>query len=291
MDAFGASLNDFWSTYSTLVYSVGVHGLLALSIWLTLSCGLLSLANAAFMGIGAYVSALLTLQLGWPFPAVLLAGGLVPAAVALLIGAPVLRLSGVYLAMATLAFGEVVRITVLNLDITGGPEGLMGIPQSTEGWHIALLLALALYGLGRLRRSRVGRAFEAIKEDEIAARLMGIDVDRYKLLAFVLGACIAGVAGALNAHFTFFISPREYGFENAVDILTMAVLGGTSSLVGPLLGASILTLLPELLRFLHDFRSLVNGAVLVGVVLFLPTGIWDSRRMRAWWAGIRGRRT
>jgi ABC-type branched-subunit amino acid transport system ATPase component/ABC-type branched-subunit amino acid transport system permease subunit len=273
-------LADFWATYSTLVFSVGVHMLLALSIWLTLSCGLLSLTNAAFMGIGAYVSALLTLNADWAFPAVLAAGGIAPALVALLIGAPVLRLSGVYLAMATLAFGEVVRITVLNLDITGGPEGLNGIPLATEGWHIALLLALAVYGLARLRRSRIGRAFEAIKEDEVAARLMGIPVDRYKLLAFVLGGFIAGIAGALNAHFTFFISPREYGFEAAVDILTMAVLGGTGSLLGPVLGAGILTLLPELLRSLHDFRSLVNGAVLVLVVLFLPKGIVGGMRRK-----------
>lgn len=280
--------NDFWSTYSTLVFSVGVHALLALSIWLTLSCGLLSLANAAFMGVGAYVSALLTLHLDWSFGSVLLAGGVAPTLVALIIGAPVLRLSGVYLAMATLAFGEVVRITVLNLEITGGPEGLNGIPLATEGWHIALILAVTVYGLARLRRSKVGRAFEAIKEDEVAARLMGINVDRYKLLAFSLGAFIAGVAGALNAHFTFFISPREYGFENAVDILTMAVLGGTSSLIGPMLGSSILTLLPELLRSLQDFRSLVNGAVLVLVVLFLPKGLWESRRIKAFFKRLKG---
>ena len=169
---------DFWSTYSTLVFTVGVHAMLALSIWLTLSCGLLSLANAAFMGIGAYTAALLTLQLDWPFWAVLAAGGAAPALVALAIGVPVLRISGVYLAMATLAFGEVVRITVLNLDITGGPEGLNGIPLATQGWHIVLLLALTVYGLMRLRRSKVGRAFEAIKEDEVAARLMGIHVAR-----------------------------------------------------------------------------------------------------------------
>jgi branched-chain amino acid transport system permease protein len=280
--------NDFWSTYSTLVFSVGVHALLALSIWLTLSCGLLSLANAAFMGVGAYVSALLTLHLEWSFGSVLLAGGIAPTLVALIIGAPVLRLSGVYLAMATLAFGEVVRITVLNLEITGGPEGLNGIPLATEGWHIALILVVTVYGLARLRRSKVGRAFEAIKEDEVAARLMGINVDRYKLLAFSLGAFIAGVAGALNAHFTFFISPREYGFENAVDILTMAVLGGTSSLIGPMLGSSILTLLPELLRSLQDFRSLVNGAVLVLVVLFLPKGLWESRRIKAFFKRLKG---
>ena len=282
-------LDSFWSTYNTLVYSIGVFALLALSIWLTLACGLLSLANAAFMGIGAYVSALLSLEAGWPFAAVLVAGGVAPALVALIIGIPTLRLSGVYLAMATLAFGEVVRIIVLNLEITGGPEGLNGIPQSTQGWHIVAILALAIYGLTRLQRSRVGRAFEAIREDDTAASLMGIDVARHKLFAFVLGAALAGVAGGLNAHFTFFISPREYGFENAVDILTMAVLGGTGSLIGPMLGAAILTLLPELLRFLHEFRGVFNGLVLVLVVLFLPKGIWEPRRIKALFARAGGK--
>ena len=282
------SFADFWSTYSSLIFTVGIHALMALSIWLTLACGLLSLANAAFMGIGAYTAALATLNLGWSFPLVLAAGSLAPVVVALAIGVPTLRLSGVYLAMATLAFGEVVRVAILNMEITGGPEGLNGIPLVTDWWHIALALALVCYGLARLRRSHVGRALEAIKEDDVAARLMGIDVGRHKLFAFALGAAIAGLAGALNAHYTFFISPREYGFENAVDILTMAVLGGISSLVGPVLGAAILTLLPELLRFLHDYRLAVNGVILVVVVLFLPTGIWDARRIRAWLGGRRG---
>ncbi|MEI6593749.1 MAG: branched-chain amino acid ABC transporter permease [Holophagaceae bacterium] len=275
-----AAFADFWATYSTLVYSVGIHALLALSLWLTLSCGLLSLANAAFMGIGAYTAALLTLNLHWPFPAALLGGAVAPAVVALIIGAPTLRLSGVYLAMATLAFGEVTRILILNLQITGGPEGLNGIPLLTTGWYIVVILAVAGYGLARIRRSRLGRAFEAIREDEVAARLMGINVESHKLAAFTLGAVLAGVAGALNAHFTFFISPREYGFENAVDILTMTILGGTTSLIGPVLGASILTLLPELMRFLHAYRLAVNGLILVVVVLFLPTGLWDARRFR-----------
>ena len=279
------SLADFWSTYSTLIFTVGVNGLLALSIWLTLSCGLLSMANAAFMCIGAYVAALLTLNLAWPFAAALAAGSVASAAVALTIGVPTLRLSGVYLAMATLAFGEVTRVIVLNLDITGGPEGLNGIPLLTEWWHIAIIVVVIVYGLARMRNSRVGRALEAIKEDEVAARLMGIDVDAHKLFAFVLGAVIAGLAGGLNAHYTFFISPREYGFENAVDILTMAVFGGITSLFGPLVGATILTLLPELLRFLHDYRGTVNGIILVLVVLFLPTGIWDPKRIRGWFGG------
>ena len=272
----------FWSTYSTLVLSLGVNALLALSIYLTLSCGLLSMANAAFMGIGAYAAALLTIHADAPFAVALAGGALLPALVGLLIGIPTLRLSGVYLAMATLGFGEVVRVAILNMEITGGPLGLNDIPLKTEWWHVALVLLLVLYALTRLRRSKVGRAFEAIKEDEVAARLMGIDVNASKLLAFTLGAMIAGLAGALNAHFTFFLSPREYGFENAVDILTMAVLGGPASLAGPVAGAAILTLLPELLRGLKDFRLATNGLILVLVVLFMPKGLWDPKRWQAW---------
>lgn len=282
--------NNFWSIYSNLVLSLGTNALLALSIYLTLACGMLSIANAAFMGIGAYTSALLTMNYGAPFPAVLAAGMAVPALMAFVIGKPTLRLSGVYLAMATLAFGEVVRIALLNAEsITGGALGLNGIPQLTQWWHVALALVLTLALLWRLRRSRVGRAFESIKEDETAAGLMGIDVGAYKMLAFVLGAAIAGLAGALNAHLTFFIGPGEYGFDRAVDILTMAILGGISNLTGPVIGAVILTLLPELLRAFKDFRGVVNGFILVLIVLFLPKGIWDPARFRQWF-GKRGGR-
>ena len=284
-------LNNFWSIYSNLVLTLGTNALLALSIYLTLSCGMLAMANAAFMGIGAYVSAILTMNYGMPFPLVLAAGMGAPALTAYLIGKPTLRLSGVYLAMATLAFGEVVRIALLNAEsLTGGALGLNGIPQSTQWWHVALALALTLALLWRLRRSRVGRAFESIKEDETAAGLMGVDVASFKMLAFVLGAAIAGLAGALNAHLTFFISPGEYGFDRAVDILTMTILGGIGSLSGPVVGALMLTLLPELLRSFKDFRLVVNGFILVLIVLFLPKGIWDPARFRQWF-GKKGART
>ena len=279
IDAF----DSFWSVYSNLVLTIGTNALLALSIWLTLACGQLAMANAAFMGIGAYTSALLTMNAGAPFPVALLGGMAAPAMVALLMGGPTLRLSGVYLAMATLAFGEVVRIVILNTESwSGGALGLNGIPQSTQWWHIAGALVIAIYGLARLRRSKVGRAFEAIKLDETAAGLMGIDVNAHKLLAFVLGAVLAGLAGALNAHLTFFIGPNEYGFDRGVEILTMTVLGGIGGLGGPLSGALILTLLPELLRFLQDFRLVVNGLILVVIVLFLPRGLWDPARFRRW---------
>ncbi len=287
--------NNFWAVYSNLVLTLGTNALLALSIYLTLACGMLSIANAAFMGIGAYASALLTMNYGVPFPLALAAGITAPALMAFVIGKPTLRLSGVYLAMATLAFGEVVRIVLLNTDsITGGALGLNGIPQLTQWWHVGLALILTLALLWRLRHSRVGRAFESIKEDELAVGLMGIDVGAHTMLAFVLGAAIAGLAGALNAHLTFFIGPGEYGFDRAVEILTMAIFGGIGSLTGPVIGAVILTLLPELLRAFNDFRGVANGFILVLIVLFLPQGIWDPARLRqlfGQWFGKRGSRT
>src|ERR1700754_605092 len=275
-------LDNFWSIYSNLVLSLGTASLLALSIYLTLSCGMLAMANAAFMGIGAYTSSILTMNYGWPFPAAIAAGMAAPALVAFIIGKPTLRLSGVYLAMATLAFGEVVRLVIIRAEgLTGGALGLNGIPQLTQWWHVLLAVVLVLAFLARLRRSKIGRAFEAIKEDETAAGLMGIDVNGHKMLAFALGAAIAGLAGVLNAHLTFFIGPQEYGFDRGVEILPMTILGGINSLFGPLVGATILTLLPGLLRSLRDFRLVINGLILVVIVLFLPRGIWDPRRFRA----------
>lgn len=273
--------DGFWAIYSTVIFGIGINAMLALSIYLTLSCGLLSLANAAFMGIGAYAASMISMQTELAFPVALLAAGVAPALVALAVGIPTLRLSGVYLAMATLGFGEVVRVIVLNTEITGGPMGLNGIPLKTEWWHIVVILGITLFVLARLRRSKTGRAFEAIKEDEIAARLMGVNVAGYKLLAFVLGAVIAGVAGGLNAHYTFTIGPGNYAFENAVEILTMAVFGGTSNLIGPVLGSTILTLLPEVMRSLKDYRLAANGLILIIVILYLPKGIWDPAKIRA----------
>ena len=283
-----AWFDNFWAVYSNVVLTLGINGLLALSIWLTLSCGMLSIGNAAFMGIGAYTAALVTMNLGWPFPVSLAFGMLAPAVLAFVIGKPTLRLSGIYLAMATLGFGEVVRITLLNWEsLTGGALGLNSIPQLTQWWHVLISVVVVLLILWRMRRSKVGRAFEAIKEDDTAAGLMGIDVANTRMLAFVLGAAIAGLAGGLDAHLTFFIGPQEFGFDRAVDILTMAILGGIGGLPGPLLGAAILTLLPELLRSLRDFRLVFNGLILVVIVLFLPKGIWDPQRFRA----LFGRRT
>jgi branched-chain amino acid transport system permease protein len=275
-------MSDLLLAYQSLIAFVGINSLLALSIYATLCCGQLSLANAGFMAIGAYTGALITLHArGVPFVAVLAAAALVPALIAVPLGLPVLRLRGVFLAIATVGFGEVVRLFFVNWSFTNGAMGLVAIPQRTQLWTIALALALTLYVLGRLHGSRTGYALEAIREDETAARTMGVHTTGHKLAMFVLGAAIAGLAGGLEAHFTFMVAPGGYAFGRVVEMLVQAVVGGTAAFYGPVVGAVFLTVLPELLREIGTrlgiapgpFRLLLNGVILLAVILYLPNGL------------------
>ena len=273
---------DLLLAYQGLFAFVGINGLLALSVYTTLSCGQLSLANAGFMAIGAYTGALITLHSpSVPFVLVLAASAIVPALVAVPLGLPVLRLRGVFLAIATVGFGEVVRLVFVNWDYTNGALGLVAIPQRTHLWTIGLALALALFVLGRLRGSRAGYALEAIREDETAARTMGIGTTGHKLAMLVLGAALAGLAGGLEAHFTFMVAPGGYGFGRVVDMLVQAVVGGTAAFFGPVVGAAFLTVLPEILREAGTrlglspgpFRLFLDGVILLAVILYLPNGL------------------
>jgi branched-chain amino acid transport system permease protein len=203
-----------------------------------------------------------------------------PMIAAALIGVPTLRLTGVYLAMATIGFGEVMRILYINTDYIGGALGFSGIPQKAQGWIIYGLLAVILLAFISATRSKLGRAFEAIREDEDAARAVGINVAAYKFTTLLISAALAGLAGALNAHYSSFIGPNEYGFDTAVTILSFAILGGVTTPLGPVLGAFVLSALPELLRPLHDFRLVFNGLIIVLVVIFLPKGILGFRVRR-----------
>ena len=235
------------------------------------------------MGLGAYSSALLTLKLHWPFWAVLPASCLAPAAFALAVGVPTLRLSGVYLAIATIGLGEVLRAVYLNVDLFGGALGLSGIPERAETWMIYGVLMLAVLVFWLVARSRIGRAMEAMREDETAAQVMGVNVRRYRMGALLASAVLAGVAGALSAHVSSFIGPNEYGFQPAVTILSFALLGGIGTPLAPVLGAAVLTVLPEMLRGLSDLRLVFNGVIIVLAVLFLPNGLfaWRMRRRAA----------
>ena len=293
----GEALAGFWDTYQSTVGYVGLNALLALSVYTSLSCGQLALGSSGFAALGAYAAALLTVQAHWPFPLVLLVALILPAAVAVPLGLPALRLHGVFLAIATIAFGEVVRIGLVNWDYVHGAQGIVAIPQETSVWMIWLALLLALLLLSRLRGSRWGFALEAVREDEPAARTLGIATTRYKLAMLVAGAALAGLAGALEAHFTFMVAPSGFTFGRVVEMLVFAVVGGTQRAWGPVLGAAFLTVLPEALREVAPrvglepgpLRLMVNGLVLLAVILFLPAGLASlPQRLRERRAAGRG---
>jgi branched-chain amino acid transport system permease protein len=282
MDFFIQLFTDplgFYTAHQLLVSQVGINALLTLSMYITLNCGLLTLANVGFMAIGAYTTVLLGLNTPVPFPVAMLLGGLAAALVAVPIGLPVLRLSGIFLAIATIGFGQVVVSIILNVPITGEGQGLINIDASptTAINYIFGALVVVAFILWRLRGSRLGQAWAAIREDEVAAAAHGINVARYRLVAFILGAVVAGVAGGLDAHLNFIIAPSEYQFTRAVGVLVFAVAGGFSNVIGPVIGATVLTSLPEILRFARDYRDLINGVVLILVILFLPRGIAGGR--------------
>ncbi len=270
-------LSYFFSVYGSLVNFIGINAILAMSLYVTLSAGQLSLGNAAFAGIGGYTAGILTTKLGLPYGVALLAGSFNAALIGFFLGLPVLRLRGVFLAMATLSFGEVVRLAAVNLKITGGAEGLLGMPTRTKTWIIYLTVALVGYFLSRLRHSRTGWALQSIREDETAASAMGINTTYYKTLAFTIGAAIAGLAGAMYAHLNYIISPGEFGFSAAVNLLIYCIVGGSRVWYGPVFGAALLTALPEILRGIGvtagPIRMFVNGVILLLVILFLPNGL------------------
>ena len=271
------TFSHFFAVYGSLVDFIGINSLLALSLYVTLSAGQLSLGNAAFAGIGGYTAGILTLNLNAPYIAALGAAEAVSGLTGMILGFPVLRLRGIFLAMATLAFGEVVRIAAINLQITGGAEGLTPIPNKTQTWMIFLALILFSYFVAVLRTSRIGWSFASIREDETAAAAMGINTTFYKTLAFTIGAMIAGLAGAMNAHLNYIITPGEFGFSAAVQILIFNIVGGTRVWYGPILGATLLTALPEILRGIGvsagPIRMGMNGIILLLVILFLPNGL------------------
>lgn len=271
-----------------------INAILGLSVYLTLYTGMFSLANAGFMAIGAYTGVILTQIAGLPLGVALFGGMLLAGVIAVPVGLPVLRLRDIYLAIATIGFGEVVRIVILNFDtlassITGQPvkltlgaQGISGIPKIAETWQLIVFLVVAAYMIARLHRSRFGRAMSAIRQDEQAAANMGIDVVYVKNVVFILSAVLAAAAGVLKAHLTRTIDPNDYNFGQAVDILTFAVLGGTTTVIGPIIGGLVLTALPEMLRAFKDYRTIVNGIILLAVIIYLPGGLANP----AWWGRV-----
>lgn len=260
--------------YLQVLTMLGIYLILALGLHLiTGVTGQLSFGHAAFLSIGAYTSAVVSMKMHLPFGFSILAAGLMAALWGVLLGIPTLRLTGDYLGIATLGFGEIVRVVFTNMEITGGALGLFGIPKSTNAIVVYALVIITIFCLYRIQNSRLGRAFMAIREDEIAAEAMGINTTFYKIEAFAIGSFFAGVGGALYAHYLQFLKPDDFGFGKSFEILTFVVLGGLGSIPGTVLGTFILFLAPEFLRFLSEYRMMFYGALMVVMMIFRPNGL------------------
>jgi len=267
----------------------GLNVMLALSLNLVNGItGQFSIGHAGFMAVGAYASAAFTvyavprlfgvgpeasgLVIVGPLLLALLVGGLTSAAAGFLVGLPSMRLRGDYLAIVTLGFGEIIRVAILNIDAVGGARGFAGIPRRTDlAWVIAGALATWVV-LRNVLRSYHGRAFLAIREDEIAAEALGVPTTRYKVTAFVIAAFFAGVAGALFAHYTY-LHTNSFTFMKSIEVIVMVVLGGMGSLLGSVLGATVLTALPEALRFASSERLIIYSLLLIVLMIARPQGI------------------
>ncbi len=260
-----------------ILMNIGIGIILALGLnIITGLTGQLSLGHAAFMSVGAFTGALLTIKTGMPFSLNILLSGLITAAVAAAIGWPILRLTGDYLAICTLGFAEIVKVVFLNLEVTNKALGLtVPTPNASFPMPLTVLIVVILVIIASafIDNSRFGRALKAIRDDEIAAESMGINIARYKVQSFAVSAFMAGVGGCLYAHFLGYINPSDFGFLKSIDMLSMIVLGGLGSIPGAVFGASLLAAAPEFLRFMSQYRMLVYGALLVFLMVFRPNGL------------------
>jgi branched-chain amino acid transport system permease protein len=280
-------VNDFFNQYGFLIVQMMLQALLGLSTYLPLMAGQLSLASPGFYALGGYIAAVISTKVLpissglYPIERLLLEmliAGVASAVLAVIVGVPALRLRGIYLALATIAFVEILRVVSLNLEVTGGAVGIFGIPQPFEnplayGLLVLPLLLIVMFFVFRLERSRIGRAFIAIREDELAADAMGINPTYHKVLAFVMGAILAGIVGAISAHFLNTWNARQGTFDASINSLAYVLIGGSRTFVGPVMGGLILTALPEILRDLKDLRLIVNGLLLTIGAIYLPQGL------------------
>lgn len=267
----------FYARYHTVVDQIGINAILALSLSICLRAGQLALAQAAFAGIAAYVAAIAVVTFKWPLFAAAPLAVVVAAGVGALLALPVERLRGVFLAIATIGFGEIVRVIAYNLKITGGGDGLNGIPPLlSTPWIYATLVAIGGIFLAA-RRSQFALATAITREDEAAAQSVGIDTGAIRVATLACAGAIAGCAGVLYAFTNFFLTPSDFAFGRMEEILVYCVIGGVTSPLGAVLGAALMTVLPEIFRFLHDFREITDGLVLLLVIVFAPGGIAGIR--------------
>jgi branched-chain amino acid transport system permease protein len=279
--------------YLDVLTGIGINIILAVSLNLVNGyTGQFSLGHAGFMSVGAYLSAAVTmflgpklfgddggtaLQQGGLFLAALLAGGLSAALAGLLVGVPSLRLKGDYLALVTLGFGEIIRVIFQNVEVLGGALGMNGIPPYTNIFWVLAFVAITVFVVTCLVNSTYGRGFLATHDDEIASEAVGLNTTRYKIVAFVIGAFFAGIAGGLYGHFKLTITPTGFDFTKSIEIVVMVILGGMGNTVGVILAAILLTLLPEVLRPIAEYRMVLYSFLLIVLMLVRPQGLFNFR--------------
>ncbi|HHX37481.1 MAG TPA: branched-chain amino acid ABC transporter permease [Clostridiaceae bacterium] len=274
----------FNSYTSGLVIQIFINMILTLSLNVATGIlGELCLGHAGFMAIGAYTTALLTINSGLPvvimFPLGLIAGMIVSGVIGFLVGVPALRLKGDYLAIITLAFGEMISILLRTFKFTGGALGLNGIPRVTTFSYSYWCFVISLVLIITFMFSRHGRAILSIREDEIASEATGVNTFKYKMIAFVMSAMFAGLAGGLFAHFQGNLAPEKFNYNYSIDIMVMVVFGGMGSVSGSIVSAIILTLLPELLRGFSEYRMLVYAIMLIVLMIFRPEGMFGRKEV------------
>lgn len=265
-------ISNYWLG---ILMIAGINIILASSLNLATGyLGQLTLGHAGFMSVGAYVSALCSIHLNMPFIGSLVIGAIIAAAIGIIIGVPTLRLKGDYLCIITLAFNEIIRVIMVNLSITNGSKGLVGIPRNTDFTIVFLSAAITIFVIYSIVKSRHGRAIVSIREDETASELAGIPTTYYKILAFAVSAFFAGLAGGLYAHYISVISPKVFDYNKSVEILVIVVLGGMGNWKGSIIAAVVMTILPEYLRAFSQYRMLLYAVVLIAAMILKEKNIF-----------------
>ena len=267
-------ISNYWLG---IIMIAGINIILASSLNLATGyLGQLTLGHAGFMSVGAYVSALCSIHLELPFIASLLMGAIIAAIIGVIIGIPTLRLKGDYLCIITLAFNEIIRVIMVNLSITNGSKGLVGIPRSTNFAIVFFSAAVTVFVIYSIVKSRHGRAIISIREDETASELSGIPTTYYKILAFAISAFFAGLSGGLYAHYITVISPKVFDYNKSVEILVIVVLGGMGNWKGSIIAAIVMTILPEYLRAFSQYRMLLYAAILIIAMILKEKNIFKT---------------
>lgn len=269
------------SYYERILILICINIILALSLNLILGfTGQFTLGHSGFMAIGAYASAMLTIKFNLPFPLVLLIGGIFAAIIGFLIGIPTLKLKGDYLAITTLGFCQIIVVIIQNIPQIGGAQGLTGIPGKTNfAWAFFIMIASIII-IYNIVHSSQGRAMISVREDEIAAEAMGINTTKYKIMAFVVGAFFAGVAGGIYSHYMMYIEPQTFNFLKSTDFVVYVVLGGIGSIPGCIVSTIVLTYLPEGLRGFGDLRMVIYPVLLILIMILNAKGISPSKFLR-----------